>query len=138
MQDFTVRAAVYSDIGALEKLDKHIRKDELFRAVEAGRVYAAFSGNELCGWLRYNLFWDNTPFLNMLFVLEPFRGRGAGSALLSRWEEDMRKAGFFAAMTSTAAAETAQHFYAKNGYTVCGGFFPEGEGYELLLSKKLK
>ena len=29
MQDFTVRAAVYSDSGALEKLDKHVRKDEV-------------------------------------------------------------------------------------------------------------
>ena len=34
------------------------------------------------GWLRWNLFWDEIPFMNMLYVLEHSRGVGLGRALV--------------------------------------------------------
>ena len=97
----------------------------------------AEEGEALAGWLRWNLFWDNSPFLNLLFVLEARRGGGLGRALAEHWEERMREAGYGAVMTSTQAGECAQHFYAKLGYEAVGGFLPPGEGYELMFCKKL-
>jgi hypothetical protein len=32
----------------------------------------------IIGWLRYNLFLDNVPFMNTLFILEAYRNKGIG------------------------------------------------------------
>ena len=53
----------------------------------------AEENDEFIGWLRFNLFWDNTPFMNMLFVLEPHRGKGIGRQLVTCWEREMRQHG---------------------------------------------
>ena len=92
---------------------------------------------ELAGWLRWNLFWDNTPFLNLLFLLESHRGKGYGRELMAHWEARMAGLGYNQVMTSTASDEYAQHFYARLGYTALGGFTPFGEAYELILGKEL-
>lgn len=63
------------------------------------------------GILRYNLFWDNTPFCTMLFVDWAHQKKGYGRVLMEHWEEDMRKQGFGMIMTSTQVDEQAQHFY---------------------------
>lgn len=71
--------------------DKHISKKELQKSVKEKRVYIAKEKSEIAGWLRFNLFWDNTPFMNMLYILEGYRGKGMGKALVQRWENDMKK-----------------------------------------------
>lgn len=132
-----IQIAGMGDLPALARLDRHIAPRELENSVRLGRVYVAEERGELAGWLRWNLFWDNTPFMNLLFVLEARRGGGLGRALAEHWEERMREAGYGAVMTSTQAGECAQHFYAKLGYEAVGGFLPPGEGYELMFCKKL-
>lgn len=132
-----IRAAAIKDLGLLAQYDRHISSMELEHAIGLGRVYIAEQGGLFAGWLRYGLFWDNTPFLNMLYLLEEFRGQGFGTELMGFWEGEMGKAGYGFVMTSTASDECAQHFYYKLGYTAIGGFCPEGEPYELLLAKRL-
>jgi GNAT superfamily N-acetyltransferase len=101
------------------------------------RVSVVEIGGEFAGWLRWNLFWDNTPFLNMLYLLEPFRGKGHGRQVIASWEEEMQRLGFDRVMTSTASDEYAQHFYQKLGYAALGGFSPFGDAYELIFGKIL-
>lgn len=132
-----IRTADPGDLPALARRDRHIAPRELEHSVRLGRVYVAEEWGNLAGWLRWNLFWDNTPFMNLLFVLDCLRGRGLGRALTEHWEGQMRQAGYGAVMTSTQAGEYAQHFYAKLGYEAVGGFLPPGEGYELIFYKKL-
>lgn len=132
-----IRNAQWDDILALACLDRHISSQELETSVRLGRVYVAEERGELAGWLRWNLFWDNTPFMNLLFVREARRGEGLGRALAEHWETQMKLAGYKVVMTSTQASECAQHFYAKLGYEAVGGFLPPGEGYELIFCKKL-
>lgn len=134
---YTIRTASPDDLAALSRRDRHIRPRELEHSLRLGRVYVAEERGELAGWLRWNLFWDNTPFLNLLFVLEDRRGTGAGRALTEHWEGRMRQAGYETVMTSTQASEYAQHFYERLGYEAVGGFLPPGEGYELIFCKKL-
>ena len=67
----------------------------------------------LAALMRYNLFWDNTPFCTLLYVDECCRGRGHGGALMRRWEADMKARGYGLLMTSTLADETAQLFIAS-------------------------
>ena len=137
-KNIAVRYAERADGAAILRSDKHIASEELYRSISVNRVYAALYGKSFAGWLRYNLFWDNTPFLNMLFVIPPYRGKGCGGALLRFWESEMLSAGYDFAMTSTAAAESARFFYEKFGYVQCGGFYPARDGYELLYKKKLR
>lgn len=133
-----IRTAKLDDISRLAQHDRHISAQELERSVRLGRVYVAQAQDEFAGWLRYNLFWDNTPFMNLLYVLEDYRGKGFGRALAEHWEAQMKLAGYQAVMTSTQSNEYAQHFYERLGYAAVGGFLPPGEPYELILAKKLQ
>lgn len=132
-----IRFATMKDIDTLYFYDKHIGKQELENLIRVNRVYILEKDDNFMGWLRYNLFWDNTPFLNMLYLLEDDRGKGLGKKIVVYWEEQMKILGYSNVMTSTASNEYAQHFYNKLGYIAVGGFSPVGEPYEIILSKVL-
>ena len=122
---------------ALHLLDCHIAEAELRSLIAQKRVLILEDAGQICGWLRWNLFWDNTPFMNMLYVTESCRGQGLGRTLTMHWEEEMRQLGYQVVMTSTASDEYAQHFYRKLGYETIGGFTPFGDPFELILAKRL-
>ena len=132
-----IRLAAVKDIPILSLYDKHISKTELTHIIPLNRVYIAEEKGDFLGWLRYQLFWDNTPFLNMLYVLEKNRGKGYGKALLDHWERNMKVCEYPLVMTSTPSNEYSQHFYVKLGYRIIGGFLPEKEPFEVILSKRL-
>lgn len=132
-----IRFANLEDLKVISLYDKHVSKEELENLVNLNRVIIAEENNKFCGWLRYNLFWDNTPFMNMLYVLEDKRGKGYGKQLVDFWENKMRILQYKFVMTSTASEEYSQHFYLKIGYKTVGGFMPEGEPYEIILMKNL-
>ena len=133
----TIIHASAEHASALHSLDRHVAEDELRALIAQGRVLILEEAECIRGWLRWNLFWDNTPFMNMLFVDESCRGTGLGSMLVSRWEAEMAALGYRTLMTSTASDEYAQHFYRKLGYETIGGFTPFGDPYELILAKRL-
>ena len=131
----TIRTALFSDHESIAAHDHHISRSELTHLISMGRVTVLEVDGQFAGWLRWNLFWDNTPFLNMLYLLEPYRGRGYGRAMMEHWEAQMANLGYGRLMTSTAADEYAQHFYTKLGYTAIGGFTLPGDPYELIFCK---
>lgn len=132
-----IRTANENDLKWLAAHDTHVSQEELKHLLSLQRVYVAEADGQRIGWLRYNLFWENTPFLNMLFLLAPQRGKGYGKALVQAWEDNMRAAGYSVVMTSTASDECAQHFYHKLCYQTVGGFLPNGGPLELILQKEL-
>lgn len=125
------------DYLALLMVDHHINKDELALSISLKRIYVAYENEEFVGWLRYNLFWDQIPFINMLYVMEDFRGQGYGIGLMNYFEKEMKKK-YSKVMVSTQANEYAQHFYDKIGYKAIGGFMLPKEEYEVLMVKTLK
>lgn len=133
----TVRIATMNDLSRIVEQDRHISPEELKSLISLGRVAVAEDEESFLGWMRWNLFWDNTPFLNMLYLLEPHRGKGYGKTMMAWWEREMRAQGFDTLMTSTASDEYAQHFYQKLEYTAVGGFSLPGESYELIFVKNL-
>ena len=133
----SIRIAELSDLPFLKQYDKHISETELRNAIIQKHILIAETNGKTVGWLRYNYFWDNTPFINMLFILSEYRGNQYGTNLISYWEEQMKRLGFHVVMTSTQANECAQHFYHKLGYNTIGGFLMGNEPYELILSKEL-
>ena len=132
-----LRWANPKDVDRLAALDRHLSPGQLAQAVEQGRVLTAWDGQVLAGWLRYGWFWDNTPFLNLLFVQKEYRGQGWGNLLLRRWEKEMKQQGFSVLLTSTQAQEQSQHFYRHFGYRDVGGFLLPPEPYELILAKNI-
>ncbi len=135
--DAIIRPAVGSDLPFLAEHDRHIAPAELDCSIRLGRVLLIEVAGEPVGWLRWNLFWDNTPFMNLLYLLDGHRMQGHGRALVRHWEESMREQGYEIVLTSTAADEAAQHFYRRLGYRDIGGFLQPGEPYELILQKGL-
>lgn len=132
-----IQIATLEDIEILAKHDRHIAKEEWKNIIPLKRAYIARENGQFVGWMRYGLFWDNTPFCNMLFLLDGQREKGYGRQIMERWEQDMKAQGYRCIMTSTASNENAQYFYARLGYEVTGAFRPEGEETELILAKNI-
>ena len=134
---------LYADKGNQKHMDYLNRQDNLvtsemlLRKVEQRMVLLAFINNEIVGWLRFGFFWDNIPFMNLLVVEEAVRLQGVGRALVSFWEQEMRKQGYMRVMTSTQADEQAQFFYRKLGYRECGCLLLPDEVLEILFIRKL-
>ena len=129
------------DRTAWNLLDRHLPAPEFDEKVRTKQGYVYIKDEEIIGILRYNLFWDNTPFCTMLFIDGKYRGLGYGKQLMEHWEQEMRTKGYGMVMTSTQVNEDAQYFYRKLGYKDAGGFTIDIPGYEqpeeLILIKAL-
>lgn len=132
-----IRSAEMKDIDLLSEYDKHIRKEELGTVIALERIMVAEEEGKLVGWLRWNLFWDNTPFMNMLYLLEEYRNRGYGKSLVACWEKRMQETGYRLVMTSTLSNEEAQHFYRRLHYVDSGALLLPGEPLEILFVKEI-
>ena len=132
-----IRYADKTDCEFLSEYDKHISEEELNCSVERSRILLYCDNKTPVALLRYNLFWDNTPFCNMLFVTVPYRKKGIGSALVTAWEREMHGKGYRIVMTSTQENEEGQFFWRKAGYDDCGAFQLGDEPKELILCKNL-
>ena len=111
-------------------LDKQLSEEEFDKKVRDNQGYIIFVNDKPVGLLRYNLFWDNTPFCTMLFIEGQYQRQGFGRSLMEHWEKDMKAKGYEMVLTSTQVDEDAQHFYRKLGYRDCGGFTIDVPGYE--------
>lgn len=132
-----IRIAEVSDLRALLAHDRHICRAQLERKIADQQVLVLLDGEIFAGWLRWGMFWDEYPFMNLLYLLEPWRGRGFGRLLVTDWERRMKAAGHGLVMTSTQANECAQFFYRRLGYVDAGSFSLPGDPLELILSKAL-
>ena len=132
-----IRYANENDIEIISKYDKHISKEELANIIKLKRVIVMYEDDKFVGWLRYNLFWDNTPFMNMLYLLDNERDKGNGSRLVIFWENEMKQKNYEFVLTSTQSNEEAQFFYRKIGYVDSGALLLPNEPLEIILYKKL-
>ena len=132
-----IRYADENDIEKISKYDKHISKEELKKIIGLQRVIVMYEDNVFIGWLRYNLFWDNTPFMNMLFILDDERGKGKGTQLVTFWEKEMKNKKYDFVLTSTQSNEEAQFFYRKLGYIDSGSLLLPNEPLEIIMYKKI-
>ncbi|MCM1187363.1 MAG: GNAT family N-acetyltransferase [Lachnoclostridium sp.] len=131
-----IQYADEQDFDILKKYDKHIDAVELQKSIADKKVLIMFN-DAFSGWLRYNLFWDSIPFMNMLYLLEDFRGKGYGKQLVDFWEREMQSRQYKIVMTSTQSDEQAQFFYRRIGYVDCGALLLPNEPLEIILSKSL-
>lgn len=126
------------DVEYIRNRDHHISEDFIRSKVKQNEIYIMREqAVGVIGWMRYGYFWDNIPFMNLIWIDEPFRGKGMGSQVVRFWEEQMKQKGFNLVMTSTQADEGAQHFYRKLGYKDAGCLILATQPLEILLTRSL-
>lgn len=132
-----IQIATDEDYEFIIERDKHIHESLVRSKISAQEIFILWQQNKRIGWMRYGYFWDNIPFMNMLWIDEEYRRRGTGKEIVLYWEESMRQKGFKFVMTSTLSNEDAQHFYRTLGYRDAGCLLQETEPLEIILTKKL-
>ncbi len=137
--------ATEADYNYLAQYDLHMPQHRLMAKITAGEIYMIRLFDDIndsisvnIGWLRYGWFWDNTPFMNLLWIDESSRGQGIGKQVVQYWEQRMVELGYSTVMTSTQSDEDAQHFYRKLGYKDVGALMQEGAAMEILFAKTLQ
>lgn len=132
------RKATVKDTSFCTSIDPHITSTQLTTKIENGEILLATNCIEPIGYLRYNYFWDEIPFMNMLIVLEEYRGQHVGTQLVEFWETTMKQRGYDQVLTSTQENEEAQHFYRKLSYHEIGTLIVRpDEAPELFLIKNI-
>ena len=138
---FRMEYLTEKDLAFWKNLDEQLSEQELVLKIYEKRGYVIYDDDTPVGVLRYNLFWDIIPFLNLIYFTEPYRGKGFGTKAMLRWEDEMRSTGYQLVMTSTMVEENAQHFYRKLNYKDCGclikDFQPFVETMEMFMMKQL-
>ncbi len=134
---FSIKYAKETDEILWFSLDHHISKNEFLIKVSENRCYIIFDDQKPIGVMRYNLFWDNIPFLNLIYLIDDYRKVGFGTKAMKHWETEMCSLGYNAVMTSTQADEEAQHFYRKLNYKDAGCLVLDTQPIEIFLIKSL-
>ena len=132
-----IRFATSQDYTYLAHKDHHVQPEVITKKIEDAEIIVVLDNERNIGWLRFNYFWDEIPFMNMLWIEEDYRKKGIGTRLVNFWEIEMQKRGNNQVMTSTLSDETAQHFYRKLEYQDCGSLLLPDEALEILFLKSL-
>jgi len=138
---FIIRYAENADESFWFTLDEHMSKNEFLLKIRDRRGYIICDGDEPVGIMRYNLVWDNIPFLTLIYLNKSYRRKGFGKKALLSWEQEMRELGYKMVMISTQVDEQAQHFYRELGYIEKGSLSfdntPLDQPMEMFMMKKL-
>lgn len=125
--DFRLCWAKESDFAAILTVNEsffnaYSHDDSFFKeGITAERVLVAFHGQDVAGYLIYQILWGNTPFLALVRVLPEFRGKGLGTQLLSLCEEKLKKEGYEALISSSEKSNPEGNaFHTKMGFTSIG------------------
>ena len=134
----TITPATEKDLTAITAYDRHIPRERLLGCIQRGLVTVLRSEDRILGVLRWNLFWQSIPFLDLIYIDEAYRGQGWGSKMMADWEDSMKAMGYSYVMLSTQEDETAKYFYEKLGYHRIGAFLPpEQNADEIMYLKEL-
>ena len=131
-----IRTAVPADLDGIRNYDRHIPPQRLSDCVRRGQVDVLLDGERIVGILRWSLFWQSLPFLDLIYLDDALRGKGWGTKMMAVWEENMAARGFTDVLLSTQSDETSKFFYEKLGYRLCGSFLPPDQDVEELMYRK--
>jgi len=134
---FKMRHATQEDKLFWFTLDRHIKEAIYEIKIRDKQAYIILDGNKPIGVLRYSLFWDSIPFVNLIELQEAYHGKGFGTHAMKYWENDMQGLGHKLVMTSTQSNEQAQHFYRKLGYVDSGCLLLYKEPAEIFFVKSV-
>lgn len=137
MENTSILFASKNDLNWLAEKDTPIDKKAMKKKIMDQQILICKSKNEILGWLRYSLFWDEIPFINLLFVLKEHRNHQIGKKLVQFWELAMKKDNHKMVLTSAQADESAQHFFRKLQYVDAGSLLFPDEPLEIIFLKAI-
>lgn len=132
----TIRPASREDYPAVCQYDRHIPGEKVAECIKNRLIFVLCDAEKIVGILRYSLFWQTIPFLDLAYIDEAYRGKGLGRQMMAHWEAAMGAQGYDHVMLSTQADETAKDFYEKLGYRRIGAFLPPDQDAEELMYLK--
>ena len=132
-----IRFATSQDYDYLVHNDRQIKPEVVKKKIEDAEIIVVLDDEQNIGWLRFNYFWDEIPFMNMLWIEEDYRRKGIGTRLVNFWETEVFQRDKNQVMTSTLSDEAAQHFYRKLEYQDCGSLLLPDEALEIFFLKSL-
>ncbi len=127
---FQIRYVENTDKDFWYTLDRHLPEAEFTKKAADKRGYVLLENDKPIGVFRYHMFWDNTPFLSLIYIDSSCHNKGYGRKAMEFWENEMRGQGYKMLMTSTQVNEDAQHFYRKLGFKDCGCLVMDIPGFE--------
>ena len=132
-----IRYAVYDDYDLILKIDDSIDRNKWKIWTGNKQAVFAFDDNTFLGWLQYSYFIEKYPFVNRLYIFEQYQNKGAGTALMNFWENEMKSKGEKVLMLSTESDNIAQNLYYRLVYKCIGELDLQGETKELMMLKKI-
>ena len=70
--------AIPALFSAVRQFDRHIPPHRLRHCIAGGQVYLLRVERSWAGVLRYSLFWETIPFLDLLYIDQRYRGLRLG------------------------------------------------------------
>ena len=131
-----IRTAFPADLEGVRQYDRHIPEIRLADCIRRGLVDVLVEDGRIVGILRWSLFWQSLPFLDLIYLDESLRGQGWGTRMMAHWEKNMSAQGYQDVMLSTQSDETSKFFYEKLGYRRCGSFLPPDQDVEEWMYRK--
>jgi ribosomal protein S18 acetylase RimI-like enzyme len=131
-----IRTAFPADLEGVRQYDRHIPVNRLSDCIRRGLVDVLVEDGRIVGVLRWSLFWQSLPFLDLIYLDESLRGQGWGTSMMAHWEKNMTAQGYQDVMLSTQSDENSKFFYEKLGYRRCGSFLPPDQAVEELMYRK--
>ena len=132
-----IRLANRNDQQSVIKYDSHIHHNTVDKCIQDQLVYVLCDEENIVGILRYSLFWQSIPFLDLLYIDEAYRGKGYGRHMMDHWESVMQTMQYEYVMLSTQEDETAKYFYEKLGYRRIGAFLPPDQDADEIMYLKM-
>jgi len=115
-----VRSAATSDLAFVSQ-DGYVDGAVVRRKIGQGEVLVAEIDGRPVGYVRIEYLWSMRPYIALIRVLEPYRGKGVGRALLSHLEGVLRDAGQSFLFSSSQVDEPQpQAWHRHMGFTECG------------------
>ena len=133
----TLRYVTRADWGFWLQLDRHLTKKVFLEKCRKQTAFVLWAGGIDVGVLRYNLFWDQTPFLNLIYFAEGYRSVGLGRQALASWEEKMIGLGHQLGYGFHPSGWNGSTFYRKLGYKDCGSLCLANQALEIIMIKIL-
>ena len=123
-----VRTATEGDLGFVSQ-DGHLPDSVVKRKVSDADVLLALRDGEPVGYLRLEWLWSRLPYIEMIWVLEPYRRAGVGRALLAHTEAEVTSRGHDSLYSSSQADEPEpQAWHRRVGFAECGWLAGLNEG----------
>ena len=118
--DLTVRLATMDDLDFVAQ-DGHIPGEVVAEKVGRDEVVVAERDGERVGYARIEFLWSVVPYIALIWILEPHRRQGVGTAILGHLEERFRAGGHEALFSSSQADEPEpQAWHRRMGFEECG------------------